>query len=98
MSSRIREGFEPVRSDEYPGFDCQVVDHGRHTGIIANGGLILCRLPVETRDERKQYFENQTEDQNEAVSADLMSENDRRMPLDRPTVESEVLFGSGVRT
>jgi len=97
MSSRMREGFEPVRADEYPGFDCQVVDHGRHSGIVANGGLILCRLPIETQQERKSYFENLTEDQNEAVHNDLMDENDRRMPLDRPQHESRVVFGGGVR-
>lgn len=97
IGSRLREGFEPVRSDEYPEFDCQVIDHGRHSGIISNGGLILCRFPIKTQQERKTYFENLTEDQNDAVHQDLMSENDRAMPLDQPQNESKVLFGGGVR-
>lgn len=97
MGSRLREGFEPVRADEYPDFDCQVVDHGRHAGVITNGGLVLCRLPIETRDERKAYYDRVTEGQNEAVHNDLLKENDSRMPLDRPVNESKVVFGSGVR-
>jgi len=45
VHSKLREGWEPVRADEYPGFDYAVIDEGRHAGVIGNGGLMLARIP-----------------------------------------------------
>ena len=62
MSSRLREGYEPVRADEYPDFEAPTIEDGRHAGCIGVGGLILARIPIETVQERKSFFDNKREE------------------------------------
>ena len=56
MSKRIREGYEPVRAEDYPDFEAPTVDSGSNVGIIGVGGLILAKVPVETASEEKCLF------------------------------------------
>ena len=56
MSKRIREGFEPVRAEEYPDFDAPTIEDGKHAGVIGVGGLILAKVPEETVEERNEYW------------------------------------------
>ena len=95
VSKRFREGFEPVRPEELPGFhDLPIVDDGRHAGIIGVGGLILCKIPKEIADQRNEYFASQTENQMSAVENDLMREENPAMPISRE-LKSRVTFGGG---
>ena len=97
VSKRFREGFEPVRLEELPGFhDLPIVDDGRHAGIIGVGGLILCKIPKEIADQRNEYFASQTENQMSAVENDLMREENPAMPISRE-MKSKVTFGGGNR-
>ena len=95
MSKRLREGFEPVRAEEFPDFEAPTVQDGVHAGVIGVGGLILARIPEETVNERKDYFDNMTADAMRAVDTDLMRESDPRMPISRPNRSSKVTFGKG---
>ena len=52
VNTKLREGWEPVRKDEYPDYEAPTIDEGRFEGIIGQGGLMLCRIPVETAQER----------------------------------------------
>ncbi len=52
VNAKLREGWEPVRKDEYPNYEAPVIDDGRYEGVIGQGGLMLCRIPVETVAER----------------------------------------------
>ena len=95
MSKRMREGFEPVRAEEFPEFEAPTIDHGRYKGVIGVGGLILARLPEETANERNEYYKTLTSDQMQAVDSDLMRESNPVMPLTQPKRQSSVTFGSG---
>lgn len=95
MSKRLREGFEPVRAEEYPDFEAPTILDGRHAGVIGVGGLILARIPEETVNERKDYFDGLTADAMRAVDTDLMRESDPSMPISRPNRQSKVTFGKG---
>tara|TARA_R110000796_G_scaffold64152_4_gene148642 strand:+ start:8561 stop:9055 length:495 start_codon:yes stop_codon:yes gene_type:complete len=95
MSKRLREGFEPVRAEEYPDFEAPTIQDGVNAGVIGVGGLILARIPEETVNERKEYFDAQTADAMRAVDTDLMRESDPRMPISRPNRSSKVTFGKG---
>ena len=53
VSARLREGWEFVRGDEYPGTEWPQIDSGKYNGVIAVGGLMLARIPKETVEERK---------------------------------------------
>lgn len=95
VSKRFREGFEPVRPEELPGFhDLPIVDDGRHAGIIGVGGLILCKIPKEIAEQRNEYFAAQTDNQMNAVENDLMREENPAMPISRD-MKSRVTFGGG---
>ena len=95
MSKRIREGFEPVRAEEYPDFDVPTIQDGLHAGIIGVGGLILARIPEEIVEERTEYFQNMTKDAMDAVDSDLMKESNPGMPLSAPNRSTKVTFGKG---
>ena len=75
ISARMREGYELVRKDEYPDFEAPVVESGKHEGVFGVGGLLLARIPLETVDERTEYFRQRHADQLEAVDHDMMREN-----------------------
>ena len=92
MSARLREGWEPVRADEYPDFESPSLDEGRYAGVIGVGGLILCRIPKETVDERSEYFKAKTRDQMLSVDNDLMKEEHQAMPINKNR-QSRVTFG-----
>ena len=92
FTKRIREGYEPVRADEYPNFECATVEEGKYKGVIGVGGLILARLPVEVAESRKAYFAQRTSQQMAAVDNDLMREQHPAMPISQER-SSRVTFG-----
>ena len=95
LSARLREGFELVRADEYPDFEAPTIQDGKHAGVIGVGGLVLARFPITTRDQRTQYYKQQTADQMTAVDNDLMREQHPSMPISKPERQSRVTFGGG---
>lgn len=94
ISSRLREGFELVRAEEYPDFEAPTVDNGKHAGVIGVGGLVLARIPTEIVEQRNKYFADKTDSQMEAVDNSLFREQHPSMPIhsDRDT---RVTFGGG---
>ena len=64
-----------------------------NTGVVGVGGLILAKIPEETAEERNAYYEQQTENQMNAVDNNLMRENDPRMPISNER-KSKVTFGA----
>ena len=95
MSKRIREGFEPVRAEEFPDFESPVIDSGKYKGVIGVGGLILARIPEETVNERSEYYDNLAAEAMLAVDSDLMRESNPVMPISKPNRKSKITFGSG---
>lgn len=94
VMSKMREGWEPVRADEYPDFELPIVNSGKYEGVFGVGGLILARIPEETVKEREDYFRRKSSDQMEAVDADLMRENQHStMTINKPDRQSRVTFG-----
>ena len=94
MSSKIREGWEPVKASDHPEITLVTVENEKFKDNIAMGGLLLCKMPQEMQDERREYYEGITKAQMDAVDNNLMRENDARMPIfnDR---KSNVTFGKG---
>ena len=92
VNSKLREGWEPVRADEYSGSDFAVIEDGNHAGVIGNGGLMLARIPEETAQERTAYYRDRTREQMTAVDQDLMKEQHPSMPITNER-QSRVSFG-----
>jgi len=94
ISGRLREGYELVRQDEFPDFEAPVIESGKYAGVFGVGGLILARIPLETVEERKAYFDGRTKDQMDAVDHDMMRENAHStMTISNPERQSRVTFG-----
>tara|TARA_R100000664_G_C2756630_1_gene144569 strand:+ start:1433 stop:1891 length:459 start_codon:yes stop_codon:yes gene_type:complete len=92
VHSKLREGWEPVRADEYPDYEAPVIDNGKYEGVIGQGGLMLCRIPEETAHERNEYYGGRTREQMTAVDQDLMKEQHPSMPISNSR-QSRVTFG-----
>jgi hypothetical protein len=90
--NRMRQGYEPVRAEEHPGYQAPTIEDGKHAGVIGNGGLILTRVPIETAQERTAYYGGRTREQMEAVDQDLMKEQHPSMPINQQR-QSRVSFG-----
>ena len=92
VSAKLREGWEFVRADEYPEMEWPAIDSGRYEGVIAVGGLMLARIPNEIIAQRKAYFEQLTQDKDEAVANDPMKDQHPSMPISKER-SSRVTFG-----
>lgn len=94
LSSKLREGWEPVSVEEQPQFKLLVDPNSRFSNNIEIGGLLLCKTPVEFIEQRNAHFQKQAQSQTEAVDNNLMRESDPRMPIfnDR---KSSTSFGRG---
>ncbi len=95
MSKRVREGWEPVRAEDHPDFEAPSIEDGKHAGVIGVGGLILAKIPKETVEERRAYYQNLSDSQIQAVDNDLMRESNQVMPISNPNRTTKVTFGKG---
>ena len=81
IHGRLRSGYELVRADEYDADQYPTVIDGKYAGVIGVGGLLLARIPEELAQSRMDYQQRQTEGQDESVEADLLRDQDKRMPI-----------------
>lgn len=81
VSSKLREGWEPVRIEEQPQFKMLVDPDSRFKDNIEVAGLLLCKMPDEMAKQRNDYYAQQSKAQIESVDNNFMRENDQRMPL-----------------
>ena len=94
ISSKMREGWEPVTVEEQPKFKFLVDPNSRFKDSIEIGGLLLCKTPVEFVEQRNAHYAAQTESQTKAIDNSLMKQSDARMPLFNER-KSSVSFGKG---
>ena len=94
ISSKLREGYEPCKAEDYPELMMHATTEGRFKGGIEVGGLLLCRIPEEFLKQRAAYYEKQAQAQVESVDNNFLRENDPRMPLFSEK-KTKVSFGSG---
>ena len=92
MAGRLRSGYELVRADAYPGSQYPTVTEGKYKGVIGVGGLLLAKVPEEIVKSREEYFNNMTQDANDAIENDLMKEQHPGMPINAER-QSRVTFG-----
>ena len=94
ISSKLREGWEPVSVEEQPKFKWLIDPNSRFKDSIEIGGLLLCKTPEEFVEQRNSHFSRQTEAQTEAIDNSLMKQSDARMPLFNER-KSTTSFGKG---
>ena len=94
VSSKLREGYEPCKGEDYPELMLHTSTEGRFKGNIEVGGLLLCRIPEEFMVQRSEYYAQQTKAQVESVDNNFLRQSDARMPLFSEK-STKVSFGSG---
>ena len=94
VSTKIREGWEPVKVQEQPQFKLLTDPNTRFEDGIEIGGLLLCKTPKEFVEQRSAYYRKQNQAQAEAVDNNLMRQSDARMPLFKER-KSSTSFGTG---
>ena len=93
-SSKLREGYEPVKADEYPELMVHAVVDGRFKGNIEIGGLVLCRIPAEFMSQRDKHYSDLNKSQIESVDNNYLRNSDPKMPMFAER-KSRVTFGPG---
>ncbi len=92
VASKLREGWELVRADEYPDTQYPEMIEGRYAGIIGVGGLLLARIPEEIALQIDAYYKKQNDAKEEAVDNNLMKEQHPSMKFQKES-NTRVTFG-----
>jgi hypothetical protein len=93
ISTKIREGWEPVKVEEQPQYALLVNGDGRWKDCVQVGDVMLCKTPEELAEQRNQHYLAQSEQQIKAVDNNLMRQNDPRMPLFKESSSSTTKGG-----
>lgn len=91
-SSKLAEGWEPVKASDHPEIRLFNASAARFPDSIEIGGLLLCKTPVEFIVDRDAHYRHQAEAQMQSVDNTFMRENDPRMPMFKER-KSTVTFG-----
>ena len=94
ISSKLREGWEPVGIEEQPKYRLLASGDGKFKDNIEIGGLLLCKTPEDFVAQRTEHYDKQTRAQTDAVDNNLMRQSDPRMPLFNER-RSTSTFGKG---
>jgi len=95
LSSKLREGWEPVKAADHPEIRIFGTTTGQFPDSVEVGGLLLCKTPVEFAEQRDAYYRQQADAQMQSVDNTFMRENDPRMPMFKER-SSKVTFGKGI--
>ena len=96
ISSKLREGYEPCKAEEYPELMMHAAIEGRFKGGIEIGGLLLCRIPAEFMEQRAKHFEDKNKMQMDSVDNNFLRDRDARSNMALfADKKSQVTFGSG---
>ena len=95
ISSKMREGWDPVKASEHPEITLLGGTSNRFPDSVEIGGLLLCKTPVEFTEQRDAHFRQLASAQMESVDNNFMRENDPRMPLFKERSTKVTSFGKG---
>lgn len=94
-SAKFREGWVPVRAEDFPEFEGIVSDrNSEFKGNIEIGGLLLCRNSHENVKARREYYGNLNRRQIESVENNYLRESNPKMPMFSDQ-KSRTTFGTG---
>ena len=84
VSSKMREGWEPVKAEDHPELKIMSDVDSKFKGNVEVGGLLLCRNSKENMEARREYHKEQAESQMHAVDNTYLKESAPRMPVLKP--------------
>lgn len=83
ISKRFREGYVPVKADEFPQDNFPQIEDGKYAGCIGVGGQLLCKIDediVKDRNRQIQAMTNSSTAEKEAEFENAMTDPD--MPVE----------------
>ena len=90
---RARQHYEPVKAENHPEYESQVVEDGKHEGVIMNGDLILMEVPEEVAQQRTAYYDAQADGLQRSVDHELQKEDREYMPITKDR-KSDISYGN----
>jgi hypothetical protein len=83
VGKKQQQGWVFVTPDEVPelAITSFVKEDGRYTGTVCRGDLALAKIPSNRVTARRKYYEDKSNTMMDAVNAQLMKNNDSRMPI-----------------
>jgi hypothetical protein len=94
INQALREGYVVASVEDIGNIAMSSDRSTRFPGGIEIGGLLLCKIPQEVREARERYYAEQAMSQVRGIENDMLRENDPRMPVLRPSVQSRTSFGA----
>lgn len=93
VSRKFREGWVPVKASDHPELNLP----GNAKGNVEVGGLVLCKLPEEVVQARRQYYNNMVGRQLRSIDNALAqnAQPHRHMPLFNDSRSEVSRFGNG---
>lgn len=97
FQKRLREGWEPVNAEDHPEMmmSAGLFDEKRR-GLVEVGGLVLCKMPEEMAEQRRQYYHDLTVAKTDSAENSYLRDNDERM---KKVAEKrrQIVFGQRTR-
>ena len=84
VSSKFREGWEPVKAEDHPELKVLTDVDSKFKGNVEVGGLLLCKNSTENMDARREHYKEKNDQQIASVDNNFLRESDSRMPVLRP--------------
>ena len=84
VSSKFREGWEPVRAEDHPELKVLTDVDSKFKGNVEVGGLLRCKNSTENMDARRDHYKNKNDQQIASVDNNYLRESDSRMPVLKP--------------
>lgn len=88
------QGYEPVRLTELPdSFRMDAFNEGRYEGVVRKGDLMLCKLPIEIKEDRTRQIQELTNRQLQATQRELANGSNQYVRMERPNIHDSVSVG-----
>lgn len=93
VSSKFREGWVPVKSEDHPELQVMSDIDSRFEGNVEVGGLLLCENSTEYVKSRRDAHDEMNANQINSVDNNYLRQSDPRMPLLNPERTTKTSFG-----
>jgi hypothetical protein len=94
LGKKTQEGWVFVDLAEVPEMSATSVvrDEGRYAGVVCRGDVGLAKIPTGKYEARGKFYRDKSKAMNEAIEAQLMGNNNSRMPISNNS-KSKVVTG-----
>ena len=94
LGKKMQEGWVFIDLAEVPEMSATSVvrDEGRYAGVVCRGDVGLAKIPTGIYEARSKFYRDKSKAMNEAIEAQLMGNNNSRMPISNNS-KSKVVTG-----